>query len=309
MRVALDAFTASAPPDVVAVAAATALEAFKDIRLTLVGDAARLEAGLSAVAGRLRDRITIFPACQSVPEDEPPEAALRFRPDASISRCWQLLAERKVDGLISTASPAVVVAAGMRLRRLAPHVRRPALAAIIETSRGRWLILDAGAFAEAAPAHLYQYGVTGLVLHRVLTGTGSGRCVLLRSEEALTTREADRLLEAGLATAQYAGVIEPSQAFRSGAEVLVCPGKLGGLLLRTGVSVANLLRDAELPGPRIYGPRPLLGFAGHAVVLPDWSGLSEAFDLLVRMEAARLPHEVGEALQFGPLVGAAGEDV
>ncbi len=308
MRLALDAFAASTPLDVLADAAAAVVAAARDVRLTLVGEPQALEAALSKVPDRARDRIVVFPASQKVAEDEDPETALRLRPDASIARCWQLLAERKVEGLISLAPLPVMVAAGLRLRRLLPFVRRPAAAATIQTARGSWLILDAGAFLDAKPAHLYQYGVEGLVLHRLLTGHERGCCALLRCPDAEITREADRLLEAGLSPQQYAGIVEPADAFRSSGDVLVCPGKLGALLMRTGGSVARLLQEAELPGPRVSAALPLLGFAGYAVHLSNPAGLSEAVGLAQRMESARINDEIASQLQFGPLVGAAEED-
>lgn len=308
MRLALDAFAASTPLDVLADAAAAAVSAAKDVRLTLVGEAQALEAALIKVQERIRDRLAVFPASQKVAEEEDLETALRLRPDASIARCWQLLAERKVDGLISLAPLPVMVAAGMRLRRLLPFVRRPAAAATIQTARGSWLIVDAGAFLDSKPAHLYQDGVLGLVLHRLLAGHDRGCCALLRCPDAEITREADRLLEAGLSPQQYVGIVEPADAFRSSADVLVCPGELGALLMRTGGSVARLLQEAELPGPRVSAVLPLLGFAGYAIHLTDPAGLSEAVSLAQRMESARINDDIANQLQFGPLVGAAGED-
>ncbi|MCS6977766.1 MAG: hypothetical protein NZM31_12275 [Gemmatales bacterium] len=308
MRLALDALAASISPEAVAASAAKALAATKDVRLTLVGDPHSLNGALSGVEGRTRERISVYPASQGIHEGEDPETALRFRPDTSIGRCWQLLIERKVDGLISLGPLNAVVAAGMRLRRLVPQVRRPGLAGLIQTTRSRWLVVDAGAFAEATPPHLYQYGVMGLMLHRVLSESDKGRCVLLRGANAENQREADRLLEAGLSPHQYAGIVEPAGAFRSDAEVLVCSGSLGAVLMRTGNSVADLLREAELPGPRVSAVRPLLGFIGYPIHLTDLGALPEAVSLAQRLESARLNDGIAEHLQFGPLVGAVGED-
>ena len=68
--------------------------------------------------------------------EESPVDALRKKPDNSISRCWQLLAQKKVDGIVSAGNTGAMVAGGLFLRRFLKNVRRPGIAAIMPTIKG-----------------------------------------------------------------------------------------------------------------------------------------------------------------------------
>src|SRR5437870_12374759 len=94
--------------------------------------------------------------------------ALRKKPDNSISRCWQLLAERKVDAIVSAGNTGAVVAGGLRLRRFLKNVRRPGIATVMPTLRGGCVLLDVGANVNPKPEHLFQYGVMGSILAKAM---------------------------------------------------------------------------------------------------------------------------------------------
>src|SRR5207302_4360414 len=115
-----------------------------DLTIVLVGDQTQLEPLLNAAsvpAGRLE----IVHASQCVDMKEKPIEALRKKPDASVFRCWQLMAEGKVDGLVSAGNTGAVVAGGLRLKRFLKCVHRPGIATVMPTAKGRCVILDVGA--------------------------------------------------------------------------------------------------------------------------------------------------------------------
>ena len=95
--------------------------------------------------------------------DETPVEALRKKPDNSISRCWQLLAQRKVDGIVSAGNTGAMVAGGLFLKRFLKNVARPGIAAVMPTLRGPCVLLDVGANVSPKPEHLFQYGVMGSI--------------------------------------------------------------------------------------------------------------------------------------------------
>src|SRR5437899_11698160 len=98
--------------------------------------------------------------------DESPVEALRKKPDNSISRTWQLMAERKVEAVVSAGNTGAMVAGGLRLRRFLKNVRRPGIAAIMPTLKGPCVLLDVGANVYPKPTHLFQYGVMGSIYAR-----------------------------------------------------------------------------------------------------------------------------------------------
>ena len=81
-------------------------------RVVLVGDQARVEPLVAADAPG-RDRLEFFHCTQVVGMEESPVVALRKKPDNSISRCWQLLAQQKVEGIVSAGNTGAMVAGGL----------------------------------------------------------------------------------------------------------------------------------------------------------------------------------------------------
>src|SRR5438105_946252 len=158
MQVALDAMGGDHAPGPIVAGALQAVEANPDLRVILVGDRAQVEACLG---GKAAERIDFFHCTQAVGMEESPVVALRKKPDNSISRCWQLLAEHKVDAIVSAGNTGAMVAGGLRLRRFLPNVRRPGIAAVMPTLKGGCVILDVGANVNPKPEHLFQYGIMG----------------------------------------------------------------------------------------------------------------------------------------------------
>ena len=100
MRIALDAMGGDHAPGPIVAGAVRAAQANPELRVVLIGDQTQVEP-LLAEAGAARERLELFHASQTITMDETPIVALRKKPDSSISRCWQLLAERKVDAIVS----------------------------------------------------------------------------------------------------------------------------------------------------------------------------------------------------------------
>src|ERR1700736_5160688 len=165
MQIALDAMGGDHAPGPIVAGAVQAVAANPELRVVLVGDRDQLEAGL-AREGAPRDRLDIFHCTQVVTMEETPVLALRKKPDNSISRCWQLLAEHKVQAIVSAGNTGAMVAGGLRLRRFLKNVRRPGIAAVMPTLRGPCVLLDVGANVSPKPEHLFQYGVMGSIFAR-----------------------------------------------------------------------------------------------------------------------------------------------
>src|SRR5207245_10199528 len=137
----------------------------RQLQVVLAGDQGQIEACLAA-DNSPRTRLEIFHCTQVVGMEEAPVVALRKKPDNSISRCWQLLAEHKVDAIVSAGNTGAMVAGGLRLRRFLKNVRRPGIAAVMPTLRGPCVLIDVGANVSPKPEHLFQYGVMGSIFAR-----------------------------------------------------------------------------------------------------------------------------------------------
>jgi glycerol-3-phosphate acyltransferase PlsX len=176
-----------------------------------------------------------------------------------------------------------------------PGVGRPALAPVIPTRGAPAVLLDAGANAAARPRHLVEFALMGAAYARVALGVAEPRVGLLSIGEEETkgnrlTREAHRLLKT--APVRFIGNVEGREVYSGVADVVVCDGFTGNVVLKTGeglVDAVEALLGDELRGTfssqvgyllarrafrrfrrRVdhseYGGAPLLGVRGLALV-------------------------------------------
>src|SRR5437763_2643573 len=224
MRIALDAMGGDHAPGPIVAGAVQAVAENPDVSVVLVGDRAQVEPALAAAGGQLGERIDLFHCTQQVMMEESPVEALRKKPDNSISRTWQLLAERKVDGIVSAGNTGAMVAGGLRLRRFLKGVRRPGIATVMPTAKGPCVIIDVGANVSPKAEHLFQYGVMGAIFAKHILGRELPTLGLLNvgSEEAKgneLAKDTFALFSTSRLKEQFVGNIEGRDIHRGACDV------------------------------------------------------------------------------------------
>ncbi|HVS37306.1 MAG TPA: phosphate acyltransferase PlsX [Gemmataceae bacterium] len=300
MKLALDALGGDHAPGPIVAGAVQAVADDPDIRVVLVGDQARVEPLVPADAVG-RDRIEFFHASQVVGMEESPVDALRKKPDNSISRCWQLLAQKKVDGIVSAGNTGAMVAGGLFLRRFLKNVRRPGIATVMPTIKGPSVMIDVGANVSPKAEHLFQYGVMGAIFARCILQREQPTIGLMNvgSEEAKghdLAKETHALFNASPLKNRFVGNVEGRDLQRGAADVVVCDGFVGNVVLKTCEGVFDFLLQVlhkELLGAldaergkaaqvlqvlmnrydySAYGGAPLLGIDGICIICHGSSG-------------------------------------
>src|SRR5438309_4536922 len=236
MQIALDAMGGDHAPGPIVAGAVQAVQADPSLRVVLVGDQAQVEP-LLAGAETLRERLELFHCTQVITMEETPVLALRKKPDNSISRCWQLLAERKVDAIVSAGNTGALVAGGLRLRLFLKNVRRPGIAAVMPTLRGPCVLLDVGANVSPKPEHLYQYGVMGSIFARNILQRPEPTIGLLNvgSEEQKghdLAKDTHALFNASALREQFIGNVEGRDINKGACDVVVTDGFVGNVVLK-----------------------------------------------------------------------------
>src|SRR5262245_37035370 len=125
MRIALDALGGDHGTAPNVAGAVLAVNAVPDLTVVIVGDQPQAESLLADCGPFPSDRIVLVHAPTAVDMKEKPAEALRRKPDASVFRCWQLLAAGEVDGLVSAGNTGAVVAGGLKTRKLLKCVHKP----------------------------------------------------------------------------------------------------------------------------------------------------------------------------------------
>ena len=143
---------------------------------------------------------------------------------------------------------AAVAAATLHLRTL-KGVRRPGIAVAIPTRHGICLVIDVGANIACKPEHLFQYGVMATVLSKYMFGIENPRVGLLNigEEDAKgndLTKETFALLSSS--SLNFVGNVEGREIFDGKADIVVCEGFVGNVLLKFAEGLAmNLLSTVK----------------------------------------------------------------
>lgn len=245
MRIALDAMGGDDAPQVNVDGAIEALQALPDLEILLVGDEAALEPLLNA-SGYSGDRLLVIPSDGFVGMDEKPVDALRKKPNCSITVSWKLLADRKVDAVVSAGNTGGVVASGLRTRLFLKGIKRPGIAVVLPTSKGRAILMDVGANPGARPEHLAQYAVMGSVFAREMLGVETPRVGLMNigSEDGKGTdlvRETHQLILNSPIRESYIGNVEGRGLYHGEADVVICEGFVGNVVLKVSEGMASMM--------------------------------------------------------------------
>jgi glycerol-3-phosphate acyltransferase PlsX len=287
MRIAVDAMGGDDAPGAIVDGAVDAAREL-NVAITLVGAEAVLAAALARHHGWQQLPIDIVDAPDVVGMADAPVTALRRLPRASIRVATEMAARNGHGAVVSAGNTGATVMAAHAAFGMLPGVDRPALATVIPTRGRPAVLLDVGATVECRPQHLLQFAVMGAVHARLALGTEAPRVGLLSIGEEETkgnelTREAHRLLKA--APVNFIGNIEGREIYSGEADVVVCDGFTGNIVLKTSEGlvevVDHVLGDAlrDMPAGRNaferfrrrmdyseYGGAPLLGVAGLAIV-------------------------------------------
>ena len=244
MHIALDAMGGDYAPGPIVAGAVQAVSHDPDLRVTLVGDEAQIHPLLDQF-GR-NDRLEVFHCSQSIGMEESPTIGLRKKPDNSISRCWQLLAQSRVDGIVSAGNTGAMVAGGLMSRRFLPGVERPGIATVMPTMRGPCLLLDVGANIYPKATHLYQYGVMGLVYARHILKKENPSIGLMNvgSEDGKgpeLPRQTSELFANSPIKASYRGNVEGRDIHRGGIDVVICDGFTGNVILKVCEGITEFM--------------------------------------------------------------------
>ncbi len=244
MRIALDAMGADSAPDVEVEAALEAAPGLKGHQIILVGDEARIRQ-IATRKGGLPSSVAVCHASQAVTMDDAPVEAMRRKPDSSIARCIELAGGGGADAVVSAGNTGAVVALATFKLGLLEGARRPGIAVAMPTPNGeRTLVLDCGANVNCTPEHLLHYGVMASAYSHYVFGRRNPRVGLLNiGEEASKgnrlVKEAQRLLEAS--ALNYIGNVEGRGIFSGEADVVVCEGFVGNVLLKVSEGLAETI--------------------------------------------------------------------
>lgn len=181
--------------------------------------------------------------------DDAPNAALRAKKLSSIAVGLTLHRNSEVQGFISAGNTGAILSASTLILGRVEGVARPTIGALIPTTSQPCLLLDAGANVDCKPLHLFEFAVMGSIYMSTLRGIVRPRVGLLNigEEDAKgneTAREAFALLKSS--ALNFIGNTEGRDILAGAADVVVCDGFTGNILLKFGESIPSFLKTKFL---------------------------------------------------------------
>lgn len=321
MRIAVDAMGGDyAPGEIVKGALEFAKDS--DVEIVLVGD----ELAISPlIAGH--ERVEIVHAANVVGMNDLPTEALKRDRDFSVTRAMRLVREGSCQGVVTAGNTGAGMATALTMLGRIKGIKRPGIAIPIPSFSSTGLLLDAGAMVDCDPVELYQFGLMGSVFARRALGIDNPRIGLLNiGEEEGKGNEIVKQAYGLLARSSlnFVGNVEGNRVFHNVADVIVCDGFVGNIVLKTaeGVikSVAHLLKqgfqDSQLPLEQMqqqfewifkrmnhseYGGAPLLGVKGTCLIAHGSSksvSIRNALSIAQRCIAAEVAATIGKEIEL-----------
>ncbi len=239
MRIAIDAMGGDHAPQEIVAGAVLSLESIsEDDSIVLVGRKEEIERVLANLPEWKDDaRIEIAHASEVIEMGDNPVEALKQKKDSSIARMVELSADGKVDAAVSAGNTGACVAAcQMKLGRL-KGVIRPGIAVIIPSFAGSMVLCDVGANPAPKPHHIHQYALmASIYAENVFNLNRPARVALLNigEEDAKgnpLVKQARDLIKAD-PRINFAGYVEGRTIFSGLADVVVCDGFVGNVVLK-----------------------------------------------------------------------------
>ncbi len=286
MKVYLDAMGGdNAPAEIIKGAVLAKKE--KGYEIVLVGIEEVIKNTLSAL-GEKEDSFEILSATEVISMEDDPIKAVRSKRDSSIVVGCRAIKGNDDAVFVSAGSTGAILAGASLFTGRIKGTKRPAIGVVLQGLEKPFLMMDNGANTECKPEHLLEFGKIGSLYMKKVYGVENPVVCLANngteeSKGAPLYKEAHKLLKENLP--EFGGNIEMKQLFSGVADVIVCDGFTGNMILKT--IEGSLLHAVKLLKGVLK--KNVKNILAAALIKND---LSEAF-------AAFDPSETGGAPLFG----------
>ena len=278
MKIALDAMGGDFAPQAAVAGALLAAEQLAGrATIVLIGQEDAVRPLLQA-AGPAGAALEFVAASQVIDMAEHPAKAFQQKQDSSIAVGYKLLHTGAVEAFCSAGNTGAMLVGSMLTVKAVAGVMRPAIANFVPKLHGGFgVLLDVGANAECKPEMLEQFGELGSLYAQYVLGIAQPKVGLvnLGEEEGKgtpNTQAAHQLLKVN-PHIHFVGNIEGRDMFNDKADVIVCDGFTGNILLKMAESIYEMMDDKQMHDPffdkfnyEAVGGSPILGINDNAII-------------------------------------------
>ncbi len=245
--------------------------------LVLFGDELEIRKGIKQEwldAGK----VEIVHAPDIIGMGESPSKAYQKKRDSSIVKGFEHLRKRKIDAFSSAGNSGAMMVGSVYAINTIPGVIRPSSAVMIpKVNGGRTILLDVGTNPDAKPDVLYQYGILGSCYAQYVLGNQNPKVGLLNIGEE--EKKGNLLIQTTFPLMKdspdfnFIGNVEGRDLFNEKADVVVCDGFTGNIVIKQVQAMYRLMEKRDLLDDYFlrfnyerYGGSPILGINGTVVI-------------------------------------------
>jgi glycerol-3-phosphate acyltransferase PlsX len=249
------------------------------------------------------NRIKVVHAEELIDMHEHPTKALKEKKKSSIAIGFHLLATGKTDAFISAGNTGAMLVGALFSIKAIEGVLRPTISSIIPKENGTsGILLDVGLNADCKPEQLNQFAVMGSVYAQLILGIDSPRVGLLNVGEEegkgnILAQATYPLLKENKHI-NFIGNIEGRDLFMDKADVMVCEGFTGNVILKLAESLYEISHSQQLTNEYFdrfnfenYGGTPVLGVA-KPVVIGHGISRAKSFKNMIRVAQKMIETDV-----------------
>lgn len=250
MRVVVDAFGGdNAPLEIVKGAAMASNELGVDI--TLTGNKGTIENIIKENDLKFSGELTIVHTEDIISMHDDPTTLLKAHSESSMALAFKELSEGRADAFVSAGSTGAIVVGGTLIIKRIKGIKRPALAGLIPSPKGHYMLMDMGANAECRPEMLEQFGIMASAYLSRVEGIDNPKIGLLNigvedSKGGELQKEAYKLLSE--APINFVGNIESREMPKGVCDAVITDGFTGNIALKliegTAITFFKLIKNA-----------------------------------------------------------------
>ena len=191
--------------------------------------------------------IRVLHAPEAIGMAEEPVLAVRRKHNSSLVKAVQAIHDGKACAIVSAGNSGALMASALFILGRQEGIDRPAIAGLLPTLKGDVLALDLGANVDCKPHYLEQFAYVGSSYAKKLLSLDSPRVATVsngaeRGKGTQIVKQAAALLEES--PLHFVGNVEPIDIINHCADVIVCDGFTGNILLKTMEATALMIKHA-----------------------------------------------------------------
>lgn len=278
MRIGLDIMGGDFAPNATISGALLAVDVLPtSCRVVLIGDQTRIADAIIDAGGN-PERFDIVHAEDVISMGENPTRAFTQKPNSSISVGFQLLKEAQIDAFVGAGNTGAMLVGSVLSVKPIEGIQRPCIMSLLPKEHGGFgVLLDVGSNADCKPETLVQFAMLGSIYAENVLGIPNPKVGLINigeePEKGNELAKAAYLQLKESETFNFIGNIEGRDLFNDMADVMVCDGFTGNIVLKLAESFYSVFKSRGFSDPYLdrfnyenYGGTPILGINSTVIV-------------------------------------------